>query len=81
MISIRLCPVDTLDALADAGLVIEAIVENLQVKQALFNQLEACAQQIALLPATLHRCPSPALLPALNARSRWWGCTSSTPHR
>jgi len=41
MISLRLCPVDTLEALADAGLVIEAIVENLQVKQALFSQLEA----------------------------------------
>jgi 3-hydroxybutyryl-CoA dehydrogenase len=41
MISLRLCPVDTLEALADAGLVIEAIVEHLQVKQALFSQLEA----------------------------------------
>ena len=43
-ISARLCPVDALEALADARLVIEAIVENLQVKQALFSQLEAlCA--------------------------------------
>jgi 3-hydroxybutyryl-CoA dehydrogenase len=34
-------------ALADAGLVIEAIVENLRVKQALFSQLETlCGERL-----------------------------------
>lgn len=52
-INARLCPVDTLDALADAGLVIEAIVENLQVKQALFSQLETlCAADCILASNT-----------------------------
>lgn len=40
----RMQPVDTLDSLADADLVIEAIVENLEIKRSLFSQLEAiCA--------------------------------------
>ncbi len=52
-ISARLCPVDALEALADARLVIEAIVENLQVKQALFSQLEAlCATDCILASNT-----------------------------
>ncbi len=36
----RLQPVDKLDAMADAALVIEAIVENLQIKQQLIRSLE-----------------------------------------
>ncbi|MFO3724805.1 3-hydroxyacyl-CoA dehydrogenase PaaH [Pseudomonas sp. HLMP] len=40
-ITARLQPVETLDALGEAHLVIEAIVENLQVKQDLLRQLEA----------------------------------------
>ncbi|BBV96791.1 MULTISPECIES: 3-hydroxyacyl-CoA dehydrogenase PaaH [Pseudomonas] len=53
MIRLRLCPVDTLEALADAGLVIEAIVENLQVKQTLLRQLEAlCADDCILASNT-----------------------------
>ncbi|TDF80726.1 3-hydroxyacyl-CoA dehydrogenase PaaH [Pseudomonas sp. H9] len=37
----RLQPADAIEALADAGLVIEAIVENLDVKRGLLRQLEA----------------------------------------
>jgi len=49
----RLCPVDTLDTLADARLVIEAIVENLSVKQALLHELEAlCADDCILASNT-----------------------------
>lgn len=52
-ISARLCPVDSIEALADARLVIEAIVENLHVKQALFGQLEAlCAADCILASNT-----------------------------
>ena len=36
----RLQPVDKLDAMANAALVIEAIVENLQIKQQLMRSLE-----------------------------------------
>ena len=45
----RLHPVDSLEALADAGLVIEAIVEDLQVKQALFQQLESVCRSSCIL--------------------------------
>ncbi|KHL75666.1 3-hydroxyacyl-CoA dehydrogenase, partial [Pseudomonas putida] len=48
-ISARLQPVETLDALADAQLVIEAIVENLQIKQALLQQLEALCSDSCIL--------------------------------
>ncbi|MCX2684411.1 3-hydroxyacyl-CoA dehydrogenase PaaC [Pseudomonas sp. DCB_AW] len=49
----RLCPADTLDPLADARLVIEAIVENLSVKQALLHELEAlCADDCILASNT-----------------------------
>lgn len=49
----RLQPVDAIETLADARLVIEAIVENLQVKQGLLRQLEAlCAPDCILASNT-----------------------------
>lgn len=45
----RLQPADSLEALADAGLVIEAIVENLEVKQALFSELEGLCRSDCIL--------------------------------
>ncbi|MFJ4352816.1 3-hydroxyacyl-CoA dehydrogenase PaaH [Pseudomonas sp. NPDC089428] len=48
-ISARLQPVDAIETLADAKLVIEAIVENLQVKQQLLRQLEGLCQQDCIL--------------------------------
>ncbi|MDU9403092.1 3-hydroxyacyl-CoA dehydrogenase PaaH [Pseudomonas sp. zfem004] len=48
-ISARLQPVETLDALANARLVIEAIVENLSIKQALLRQLEALCNEDCIL--------------------------------
>ncbi|WP_175650570.1 3-hydroxyacyl-CoA dehydrogenase PaaH [Pseudomonas sp. Marseille-P9899] len=48
-----LVPADSLERLADAGLVIEAIVENLEVKQALLQQLESlCAPDCILASNT-----------------------------
>jgi len=49
----RLQPVEVIEALVDAQLVIEAIVENLQVKQDLLRQLEAlCAEDCILASNT-----------------------------
>ncbi|MGC4008105.1 MAG: 3-hydroxyacyl-CoA dehydrogenase PaaC [Pseudomonas sp.] len=49
----RLQPVETIEALADSKLVIEAIVENLEVKRSLFQQLEAlCAEDCILASNT-----------------------------
>ncbi|RED53355.1 3-hydroxyacyl-CoA dehydrogenase [Aestuariispira insulae] len=49
----RIHPVDRLAQLADSGLVIEAIVEDLAIKQELFRQLEAiCADNTILATNT-----------------------------
>ncbi|WP_275626710.1 3-hydroxyacyl-CoA dehydrogenase PaaH [Pseudomonas sp. 273] len=49
----RLQPVEAIEALADARLVIEAIVENLEVKRGLLGQLEAlCAADCILASNT-----------------------------
>ncbi|MDF3936554.1 3-hydroxyacyl-CoA dehydrogenase PaaH [Pseudomonas citronellolis] len=49
----RLQPVEAIEALADSRLVIEAIVENLEVKRGLLNQLEAlCAADCVLASNT-----------------------------
>lgn len=45
----RLRPVDSLSELAVAGLVIEAIVENLDIKRRLFAELEAVCQDSCVL--------------------------------
>ncbi|MGE9763184.1 3-hydroxyacyl-CoA dehydrogenase PaaH [Pseudomonas sp. PDM20] len=49
----RLQPAEAIEALADSKLVIEAIVENLEVKRGLFQQLEAlCAEDCILASNT-----------------------------
>ncbi|MEH6470288.1 MAG: 3-hydroxyacyl-CoA dehydrogenase PaaH [Halopseudomonas sp.] len=49
----RIRPVTEIDALADCGLVIEAIVENLKIKQGLLAELEAlCASDCILASNT-----------------------------
>ena len=45
----RLQPAETLETLADARLVIEAIVENLEIKRALLQQLEALCSPTCIL--------------------------------
>lgn len=45
----RLQPADAIDALADSHLVIEAIVENLEIKRQVFAQLEALCSPATLL--------------------------------
>ena len=45
----RLQPADAIDALADCRLIIEAIVENLEIKRQVFAQLEALCSPDTLL--------------------------------
>ncbi len=45
----RIAPVEALSQAADVGLVVEAIVENLDVKRALFKELEAVVAEGAVL--------------------------------
>ncbi|MFJ9990350.1 3-hydroxyacyl-CoA dehydrogenase PaaH [Pseudomonas putida] len=49
LITARLQPAESLEALADAALVIEAIVENLEIKQQLLHQLEALCAETCIL--------------------------------
>lgn len=49
----RIQPVDSLEKLADSGLVIEAIIENLDIKRQLFSQLEdLCGENVILATNT-----------------------------
>lgn len=49
----RIQPVDSLEELADAGLVIEAIIENLDIKRQLFAKLEnICSEEVILATNT-----------------------------
>ena len=54
--------VDLRTAVADADLVVEAIVENLEVKQALFTKMESICGQTPSSPA-IHRPSCPPSLP------------------
>ena len=67
---------DVADAVADADLVIEAIVEDLAAKQALFAQVRAAAPQ-ALLASNSSVIPISAIVEGLPAADRtlgmhWW---------
>jgi 3-hydroxybutyryl-CoA dehydrogenase len=57
--STRLQAVDGLAALAGCDLVVEAIVERLDAKQALFAELETCCRPRRCWPPTPPRCRSP----------------------
>ncbi|MGI9287946.1 MAG: 3-hydroxyacyl-CoA dehydrogenase NAD-binding domain-containing protein, partial [Pseudomonadales bacterium] len=49
----RIEPNDTIDALGDAALIVEAIVENLQIKQKVFSGLEErCGEDVILATNT-----------------------------
>jgi 3-hydroxybutyryl-CoA dehydrogenase len=62
----RLQPIASLDALAQAGLVIEAIVENLDIKTALFRDVEALVGDSTILATNT----SSLSVTALSARLR-----------
>ena len=75
----RLHVAASLDELRDAALVIEAIVENLAVKQALMRDLEAhrgarLRAGVQHLVAVDHR----RRARPCSCRAAWWACTSST---
>ena len=65
----RITPADTLDALGGCGLVVEAIVERLDVKQGLFRALEKVLRPTRCWPPTPRRSRSPPWRRACNIRS------------
>ena len=75
--SARLSAAAQLSDLADCGLVIEAIVEDLQAKRKLFWILRPSSQKIAFLQATPHRFRSLRLAPYSLSPAVSQGCTFS----
>ncbi|HSV53492.1 MAG TPA: 3-hydroxyacyl-CoA dehydrogenase [Burkholderiaceae bacterium] len=69
----RLVPVDTLASLADCDLVVEAIVERLDVKQRLFNELEEVVAPTAVLATNTSSLSVTAIASALKRPQRFAG--------
>ena len=72
---------DPLDELADRDLVIEAVVEELSVKEALFANLDEICKPGAVLATTTSRLPVIECAAATAARPTSSACTSSTRRR
>jgi len=66
----RISPVAKIEDAADAGLVVEAIVENLEAKRTLLRQLEACVSRDAVLASNTSSISITALANGLQAPGR-----------
>ena len=73
----RLRAAVTLDDVAGAGLVVEAIVENLDAKRGLFAELEALVADDCILATNTSSISVTAIAASCASRSAWWACTSS----
>jgi 3-hydroxybutyryl-CoA dehydrogenase len=71
----------SLDDLADRDLVIEAVVEELTVKKALFATLDEICKPGAILATTTSRCRSSSVPRPRRAPATSSACTSSTRRR
>ena len=77
----RLRVTTELSDLADCDLVIEAIVEDLAAKHALFADLERICRADAVLATNTSALSVTEIAAAPRAPSAWSGCTSSTLRR
>lgn len=69
------------DNLKTADLVIEAIVENMEIKHNLYAAIDEICPEHTILQPTQAPFPSRSLPPAPSARTSSSECTSSTPQR
>jgi 3-hydroxybutyryl-CoA dehydrogenase len=69
----RVQPADSLQALADCGLVIEAVVERLDVKKSLFSELEAIVASTAVLATNTSSLSVTAIAAALKRPQQFAG--------
>ncbi len=69
----RLQAVETIEALADCDLIIEAIVENLEVKRALFRQLESLCSERCILASNTSSLSITSIAAQLNHPERLLG--------
>jgi 3-hydroxyacyl-CoA dehydrogenase len=65
------------DDIKDADLVIEAVFEEMGVKEAVFKQLDAVMKPGAILASNTSTLDVNAISPSV--RKTWWACTSSAP--
>jgi 3-hydroxybutyryl-CoA dehydrogenase len=77
----RLQPVEQLADLADAALVVEAIVESLEAKQKLYRDLEAIVGGDCIFGTNTSSISVTAIGARSSTPSAWPACTSSTRHR
>ena len=73
--------VDAIEALAECELVIEAIVENLEVKRGLFRQLESICGERCILASNTSSLSITSIAAQLSHPHRVLGLHFSTPHR
>jgi len=73
----RISPIATLDEAAGVALVVEAIVENLDAKRALFRQLEAIVGPEAVLATKTSSISVTAIANGLQQPTGWSACSSS----
>lgn len=78
---LRIKPAATLEALSDARLVVEAIVEDLRAKQQLFARLEKICARDVILASNTSSLSISAIASALARPGFWWACTFSIPRR
>jgi 3-hydroxybutyryl-CoA dehydrogenase len=78
--SARLQAVEAIEALADCGLVIEAIVENLRSNGAV-RQLEGLCGEHCILASNTSSLSITSIAARLDRPNAWSACTSSTRRR
>ena len=63
---------------ADRDLVIEAVIEDLDIKKRIFGELDKACPEIPCWPPIPPACPSRRWRGPRGGRIKCWGCTSST---
>ncbi len=69
------------EGFGDVDFVVEAVPERMEIKQAVFEELDAVTPGHAVLARTPRRCRSPRWARPPCAPTRSWASTSSTRHR
>ena len=77
----RIAVAKSLDEVAKANLIIEAIIERLDAKQALFAKLDAMAGPDTIIASNTSSMPITAIAAGASGPSASAACTSSIPCR
>jgi 3-hydroxyacyl-CoA dehydrogenase len=69
------------DEFGDVDFVIEAVPEKMEIKHAVFAELDAATPGHAILASNTSGCRSPRSATPPTGPTRWWASTSSGPRR